>query len=428
MTAALELTPPTGAMASARAALTEIAEARLWRLSDPELTALVVAAGAMVAQAQAVLLRLVGEADAREALLADGAASSSAWLRHRLRLSPSEASSYVRTARGLRAGLDDTAIACASGQLGLAHAAVITRTVAELPADERLRRDAERTLVGDAAVFDPVLLGRLGRRLVAVADPETAEERAGAALARAEERAARRMDLSFAPDGDGGSWLRGRLDAEGTAVVHATLDPLAAPRPAAADGPDARPPGRRRAEALVEVCRRALRAGTLPGSAGEPAQIVVTVPLRTLVDGVGVATLDGGSPVSATTARRLACDARVVPAVLGGRGEVLDVGRGRRLFTGAVRRALAVRDRGCAFPGCDRPHAWCEAHHIRPWASGGRTSLDNGVLLCRHHHRLVERGDWQVHLAADGRPDFTPPPWIDPGRKLLRNHLHTHPD
>jgi hypothetical protein len=304
---------------------------------------------------------------------------------------------------------------------------VIARTVADLPAGEELRRDTERTLVGDAAVFDPVLLGRLGRRLVAVAHPDPKDARTGPALARAEDRAARRMDLSFAPDAEGGSWLRGRLDAEGAAVVRAALDPLSGPRPTAVDGPDTRPPGRRRAEALVEVCRRALSAGSLPGSGGEAAQVVVTVPLRTLVDGVGAATLDDGSPVSAATARRLACHARIVPAVLGGRGEVLDVGRARRLFTGALRRALALRDRGCAFPGCDRPSAWCEAHHIVSWTAGGRTSLDNGVLLCRHHHRLIERGDWKVHLAPDGRPDFTPPPWIDPARKPLRNHLHTHP-
>jgi hypothetical protein len=155
---------------------------------------------------------------------------------------------------------------------------------------------------------------------------------------------------------------------------------------------------------------------------------VVTVSLEALRDGRGSATLDDGTPISATAARRLACDAHLVPAVLGGRAEVLDVGRARRLFTGHLRRALVLRDRGCAFPGCDRPASWCEAHHIRPWAAGGETSLGNGVLLCGHHHRLVELGDWQVVLAADGVPEFRPPPWIDPEQKPRRNHMHLAPE
>jgi hypothetical protein len=164
------------------------------------------------------------------------------------------------------------------------------------------------------------------------------------------------------------------------------------------------------------MCRRTLAAGTLPTTGGDRPQVVVTVPLAVLRDGVGSATLDDGTVISAGAARRLACDAAVIPAVLGGRSEVLDVGRARRLFTGPLRRALVLRDRGCAFPGCDRPASWCEAHHLRPWAAGGGTSLDNGVLLCRHHHRLVETGDWPISLGADGIPEFRPPPWIDPDR------------
>jgi hypothetical protein len=210
-------------------------------------------------------------------------------------------------------------------------------------------------------------------------------------------------------------------------VLRAALDPLAAPRPTAADGPDLRPAGRRRAEALVDVCRAALAAGGLPDSGGDRPQLMVTVPLTTLSAGAGAATLEDGTPISAAAARRLACDAQVIPAVLGSRGEPLDVGRRRRLFTGALRRALVLRDRGCAFPGCDRPSRWCEAHHIVPWARGGATALHNGVLLCGHHHRLVEAGDWEITRAADGIPEFRPPPWIDPDRRPLRNFRPTPP-
>jgi HNH endonuclease len=93
-----------------------------------------------------------------------------------------------------------------------------------------------------------------------------------------------------------------------------------------------------------------------------------------------------------------------------------------RFYVGKLRRQLELRDRGCAFPGCDRPPAWTHAHHIVAWYCGGATTLDNGVLLCGHHHRLIHQGHWTVAIAADGLPEFTPPNWIDPRRKPIRNH------
>ncbi len=415
-----------GAVSRAGVVLAEAAEASLWSLGDAELIELVVAAGRVAAQAQGVLLRLVGEADARAALTAAGATSSAAFLRERLRLSPVEAAACAKTARAVRSGLGETGAASAAGRITGGQAAAITRVVSELPAG--VRAQAERTLLEHAETYDPVVLGRLGRRIAAHVDPDGGDADEAAALERSEERAARRVELTWSPDGDGGSWLRGRLDAEGTAVVRAALDPLAAPRPSTADGPDPRSAGRRRGEALVEVCRRVLASGTVPAAGGDRPLVVVTVPLTTLTDRVGAGVLDDGTPISSAAARRLACDAAVLPAVLGGAGQPLDLGRTRRLFTGPLRRALVLRDRGCAFPGCDRPPGWCEAHHIRHWADGGPTTLTNGVLLCGTHHRLVERGDWQIRLNADGRPDFHPPPWIDPHRHPRRNHLHHHPD
>jgi hypothetical protein len=419
-----QASPVSEALSAVRSLLGETMDHPLWTVDADGLGRLLVDAGTVVAQAQAVLLRLVGEADARGVLLEDGAPSAQAWLRHRLRLSPAEAAAHVRTARALRDGLPETARACSGGEISAAHAAVVTRTMAELPPDPQLRRDAERDLVEHATRFEPTVLARISRRLLAVVDPEAADARDGDALARAEERAARRMELTLTPDGEGGSWLRGRLDPTGASVVRSALDPLSGPRPSAADGPDRRVPARRRAEALVEVCRRVLASGELPATGGDRPQVVVTVPLATLRSGKGTATLDGGTVVSAVEARRLACDARIIPAVLGGAGEILDLGRARRLFTGALRRALVLRDGGCAFPGCDRPHSWCEAHHIDGWAAGGDTALDNGVLLCGHHHRLVERGDWEVDLDPGGLPQFHPPLWVDPDRRPRHNTVH----
>nr|MDT0663331.1 DUF222 domain-containing protein [Micromonospora sp. DSM 115978] len=162
----------------------------------------------------------------------------------------------------------------------------------------------------------------------------------------------------------------------------------------------------------------------LPASGGDRPHLVVTVDFDNLVRQVGAGTLDTGARLTPAVVRRLACDAAVLPAVLGGNGQVLDVGRQRRLFTGPLRRALVLRDGGCAFPGCDRPPRWCDGHHIIAWHHGGHTTLNNAVLLCGHHHRLIHTGQWQVHLAPDGHPEFIPPTWLDPTQLPRRNHYH----
>jgi hypothetical protein len=119
--------------------------------------------------------------------------------------------------------------------------------------------------------------------------------------------------------------------------------------------------------------------------------VVVTVDEQRLRDGVGTAALSTGDDVSAAEARRIACNAGILPIVLGGGSAVLDLGRTARLFDKTQRVALAARDGGCAFPGCDRPPARTEAHHVTPWACGGKTDVANGALLCGFHHRLVRR-------------------------------------
>lgn len=139
--------------------------------------------------------------------------------------------------------------------------------------------------------------------------------------------------------------------------------------------------------------------------------------------------LEGGQAITAGDLRRLCCDADVVPAVLGGASEVLDVGRAHRLVPPGLRRALGLRDRGCAFPTCHAPDPRCEAHHIVPWWAGGATSLTNLVLLCPHHHGVVEPprfwsgpppDRWTVRVADDGLPEFVPPRGLDPSRTPQR--------
>ena len=165
------------------------------------------------------------------------------------------------------------------------------------------------------------------------------------------------------------------------------------------------------------------------GTRLEPLTDALTGPTATSDPfALGVGRLDSGELLSPSAVRRMACDARILPAVMGGDGQVLDLGRSRRLFTGPIRRALVLRDGGCAFPSCDRPPAWCEAHHVLSWLLGGATTVDNGVLVCRVHHRLLHEPDgWRVRLGPDRMPEFLPPTWVDPGGRPIRNPRHGRP-
>jgi hypothetical protein len=207
----------------------------------------------------------------------------------------------------------------------------------------------------------------------------------------------------------------------GTAGPGGVGDPPGIGDPAVADQ---RTSGQRRADALVELCRLTLNTGELPENGGDRPQLTITINFNDLREKTGTATLDTGDQLTPTQARRLACDAHLLPAVLGSQGQVLDVGQSRRLITGALRRALVLRDRGCAFPGCDRPPRWTEGHHIQPWTDGGPTTLDNSVLLCGPHHRAIHHSTWQVRLGPDRRPEFIPPAYLDPEQRPRRNIYH----
>jgi len=169
-----------------------------------------------------------------------------------------------------------------------------------------------------------------------------------------------------------------------------------------------------------------LQSGQLPSTGGIKPRIIITIPHSSLQNGTGAGRLNDGHPISPSLSAYLGCDAEILPCFLDQKGAVIDLGRAWRLFTGPSRTALEVRDRGCAWPGCDRPHPGkSKAHHILGWIHGGRTDQNNGVLLCGYHHRDIENGDWQVFIRA-GRAWFRPPTWIDTDRKPILNPMH-HP-
>jgi hypothetical protein len=412
------MAPPIAALRELQHALVEQAALPLWTLSDPETLELRRVWQEVLGQVESGRLATTREIDRRGAAMAAGAANTLAWLKAACRVHPGEAKEEVALAAALDRDLPATAPALAAGQISRRAAAVVAATTEKIarttPAD--VVRQAEALLVEHAQALDPHTLERVARHLRHTLDPDR-----GAVLEREENaaRARNSWEWSIRPDGTSRSVLD--LDAETTAVLRTAVDPLAAPRPAGPDGqPDPRPRPHRLADALGALAQAALDSARLPDQAGQPTQVVVHVPL-TALQGAGPApgaVLDHGVPISAETARRLACDALLVPAVLGAAGEPLDIGRASREPSAAIRRALVARDAGCAY--CGAPARWCQAHHVQHWSRGGPTALSNLVLLCHRHHVAVHHDGWDVVIDADGLPTFHPPPWTDPARRPWR--------
>src|SRR5687767_6406033 len=200
------------------------------------------------------------------------------------------------------------------------------------------------------------------------------------------------------------------LATEGKAVVEAALGPLSAPRPT--DGePDLRGSDQRRGDALVSLVRRAVTAADgVPTTA--KAQLFVTIDYTQLKDSLRAGTTgagstlggpDAGTLLAPETVRRIACDADLLPVVLGTAGQVLDLGRTRRLFTPGQVTRLWLRDAGCTYPGCTMPPQWTDAHHLVHWTDGGPTNLSNAALLCERHHTLVHHR--RLAGTVQARPD-----------------------
>ncbi len=185
------------------------------------------------------------------------------------------------------------------------------------------------------------------------------------------------------------------------------------------------------ADALVTLVDHYSSCGEAPQYGADRPRILVNIDYDTLVGRLGTATLlNTGDRITAREARRLACDAEILPIVMGGTSVPLDVGREQRLFTSTLRQLVIRRDQGCAFPGCDRGPADCEVHHIVSWFLGGVTSLSNGVMLCSFHHHLVEPdpkdpdAGWLIRLDARGNPEIGAPPGrgAPPGERRWRQH------
>ena len=289
----------------------------------------------------------------------------------------------------------------AAGQVSEEQAVVIVKGVDALPVEHR--RKAETHLIGCAAEHDPVALRRLAHHVLEVVAPEIAEAHELQALQRQEALAEEACRFTIADDGHGLCHGRFTLPSHGRARCSSRrCSPTQPPKHRQHSGT---PKGL--GHAFCEYVTR-YPLDRLPQAGGVDATVVVTMTLENLLgDSHTPAMLDTGDPITAAQARKLACEAGIIPMVLGGKSKILDLGRRKRLYDPYQRIAIRHRDKQCTTLGCDWPAALCHVHHNIPWSRGGKTDIADGRLLCPRHHSYAHSPKYQMKTVKNGRVVFS---------------------
>ncbi|MFT4288010.1 MAG: DUF222 domain-containing protein [Nocardioides sp.] len=323
------------------------------------------------------------------------------WLHAHTHSRPEDARADLALAIALDRDHHAVAAAIRQGACNPAQARVIVDCLDDLPGqvDTETRTHAEEALVDYATRFDPHQLRRLGRHILDVIAPEVAEQVEADRLQDEEAHARTRTRLTLRPLGDGTTQITGLLPdpiAHRLATyLHAYTNPRkgfgqtgdrAGETDRAGESHAGRLPYPRRLGQAFCQLLETLDPTRLPLHGGDATTVTITITLDSLRHELGHGAIIGGDTISAAEVRRLACTANIIPLVLGGHSEILDLGRARRVFDKAQRKALLLRDQTCRAEDCTIPGTWCEAHHWVPWAKGGSTDLANAVLLCNHHH------------------------------------------
>ena len=326
---------------------------------------------------------------------ADGALSTTAWLRWKCKLSGGAAMERVEVARQL-SQLPKFEAALARGDIGYQHVAVMARSAEHVGA--AAVRKEEGNLLKAAQAMDP-------GQFVGVAKSFEHKVDAEGALAEAN-RAYSRRYLHISEPRDGSIRLDGLLDAEGGATLKTALGALMKP-----SKNDDRSSGQRQADALVELSRRQLSGKGLPDVAGQRPHLIIRASADTVagLPGAPAGQLESGGTIHAETVRRFACDSAITRIT--GRAELEhEISHASRTISASLRRKLEARDDRCVFEGCDMPGRWTDGHHLIHWADGGPTTLENLALLCRGHHIKVHEEGWRLKRDDGGSYTAIPPP------------------
>jgi hypothetical protein len=378
--------------------------AELWRAGSGELEQVMAEADRLVAAGEAARVVVLAEAVSRGETGSGALALSPVqWVRaHAPSTRAGGAGQVAQVAQAFavtgRSAVKDAVL---SGALPVRSAAVVLSEADRLA--PLLAEGAEPAVV-DGLIAMAVGHGPRGCRMLR---PRLLAQYGRDGALQGEQDAAKRFVALSQPHVDelGLAEYRLVLDPEGRAVLEAALGPLSAPQPVEGER-DLRSSDRRRGEALLQLVRQAVERAD-KGPRHTKSQLFVTVDLDTLRSGLRGAGVTVGGPEAGTllapeTVRRLACDATIIPTVLGAAGAIVDLGRDERLFTAAQVKRLWLRDGHCTYPGCDMPGQWADAHHLVHWADGGPTDLSNAVLLCGRHHTVVHTRRYAGHLVQDG--------------------------
>ncbi|OZC73886.1 HNH endonuclease [Rhodococcus sp. 06-462-5] len=438
----------------------------IWQLSESELLAESAAVSHEIQLLEARRIALVAEIDTRVSREKLGFPGPAGWLTSTTLLSPSKATKIVALARGLK-NFPDIADAVNTGVMSVDHAALILTFAETPPKDlpEEGRVMARKAMI--AAATGPE--ARTGRIRAAITK---LEDEFGGKTPPAEDTD--RNEFFASKTLNGRLVLKGDFDAITGEKLLTALSPLTEPRPAA-DGTetpktgDDRSPAKRRADAFGHILDHYLASSDRPIEGGERPHLNLHISLRDLTDlrdsadtvddiaddentraadesdddgrpatdrgayrdlfgdGTTVGWLPWMGPLSRNTSRQLACDCILTAIVMDENGSPINLARTARTVTAKQRKALIARDHGCAFPGCGKPAAWTEGHHIWHWGDGGPTDMNNLVLLCGFHHRLMHHSDWEVFIGVDNHPWFIPPATVDPYRQPRPSHARAGP-
>src|SRR6478609_1858579 len=414
------------------AALKRLQTLDYWQIPELDLLAFASLVEGVARLTYAAQVRVAGEVDTRNTAALFGSSAPASLLRETLTISAADAKARLSAASmilpqitptGMKTDpvLPELAAAMTQGLIGTEQIRTIVATIKAAPpdVDQGLLETAKHVLVDTGCTYEPQPFAGFAKMVALSLDPDGKLN---------DKDPSDRVELTIGtrnPD-TGMTGFKGQLDDLGVEMLGQAINGYAKPQPV--DGePDHRTPKVRNGQALKEVLRRFLNLGDAPTHGGQRPHITLTMNYQDLRNRIGAAYLELGGVITAGEARLLACDADIIPAVLGSTSEILDVGRAQRLFTPAIRKAITLRDRGCTFPGCDRPPGCTDAHHVLSWLDGGISSYDNGCLLCRHHHTVIHQGNWHIQWATDGTPEFIPPEFVDPERKPRRNTMHHIP-